>query len=263
MTVFDDAAADFVRVTPALWGPLGAELVAAAAPEPGERVLDVCCGAGASALPAAQRVGPTGAVDAIDVAARLLDEGRAAAGDELPWLRFVHADATTWTGDAPYDVVQCGFGVFFLPDMDADTRRLARLLRPGGRLAVMTWRHGALAGYARTLHAAVEHVRGEPLTRPSTADASARVDAPATLTAWLTSLGLVDAVAVEVAHRVPLDDGFVWDLVIGSGFRRLLADLDADAVAAVRAELPRRLAAESIRELDAGALIGLARAPQP
>src|SRR5215470_6802693 len=43
---------------------------------PGARVLDVCCGSGASAIPAAERVGPTGRVLAIDLAEKLVDLGR-------------------------------------------------------------------------------------------------------------------------------------------------------------------------------------------
>src|SRR5262245_32652271 len=61
----------------------------------GARVLDVCCGAGASALPAAEAVGPEGSVLAVDLAENLLELGRAkarAAG--LGSLEFRHADMT-------------------------------------------------------------------------------------------------------------------------------------------------------------------------
>jgi trans-aconitate methyltransferase len=183
----------------------------------------------------------------------------------MPWLRFHHADATTWTGPgptaAPYDVVQSGFGVFFLPDMDADSRRLTRLLRPGGWFAVMTWRNGALADYARTLTAAVEHVRGEPVAQPAASSASTRIDTAGKLNAWLTSLGLTDVATVEIPRHVPLDAELAWLLVLGTGFRGLLTGLDDAAVTAVRTELPHRLDTASIHHLDTSALVGLGRTP--
>jgi ubiquinone/menaquinone biosynthesis C-methylase UbiE len=52
-----------------------------AAIEPGGAVLDVCCGTGASAMPAAERVSPTGRVVGIDLADRLLDLARAKADE--------------------------------------------------------------------------------------------------------------------------------------------------------------------------------------
>jgi ubiquinone/menaquinone biosynthesis C-methylase UbiE len=50
-----------------LWDPLGEAYVDLVAPAPGDRVLDACCGAGASAIPAARAVGASGTVDAVDL----------------------------------------------------------------------------------------------------------------------------------------------------------------------------------------------------
>ena len=69
-------------------------------------------------------------VDAVDLSGRLLALGRS-RGAGLPQLSFHQADVTTWTG-GPYDVLQCALGIFFLPDMTAATRAMARQLRPGG-----------------------------------------------------------------------------------------------------------------------------------
>lgn len=59
---FGEAAKDFAALAPALWDRLAAATITAVDPRPGEQVLDACCGTGASALPAAQRVGPLGRV---------------------------------------------------------------------------------------------------------------------------------------------------------------------------------------------------------
>ena len=76
---FDEAAHAFAALAPTLWDRLAAATLAALDPCPGEKVLDACCGTGASALPTAERVGPTGGMDAVDLAEPMLDLLRAEA----------------------------------------------------------------------------------------------------------------------------------------------------------------------------------------
>ncbi|MFC7106968.1 class I SAM-dependent methyltransferase [Nonomuraea rubra] len=164
--VFDSAATHYAEISPLLWNPIGEATVATAAIGAGERVLDVCCGTGASAIPAARAAGPHGHVDAIDLAAGLLAHGRRRASSAgLGNVRFVQADATTWQ-DQPYDVVQCVHGVFFLPDMDTSVTRLTGLLRPGGRLVITTWAQGAMENFGQLFAEAVAHVRQAPVAPP-------------------------------------------------------------------------------------------------
>jgi len=73
---YDDAANSF-------WGRFGRRTVERLALSPGARVLDVCCGSGASALPAAERVGPGGHVLGVDLAEELLTLARAKAATRL------------------------------------------------------------------------------------------------------------------------------------------------------------------------------------
>ncbi len=94
---FDAAAADFDRVAPDVWDPAGRALAFAAGLRPGDAVLDVGSGTGASALPAALAVGPTGLVHAIDLSDEMLERGRVKASDRaLLNIEFVCADATAW-----------------------------------------------------------------------------------------------------------------------------------------------------------------------
>jgi trans-aconitate methyltransferase len=147
VAAFETAGADYAELASRLRDPLRQILAGYAAPRRCDRVLDACCGTGASALPAARAVGPSGRVDAVDLAPSLLERGQAAATG-LPQLRFIHPDVSTWRSPArPYDLVQSGYGVFFLPDMGAGARHLVSPLRPGGRFAVQTWRQGALASF--------------------------------------------------------------------------------------------------------------------
>jgi SAM-dependent methyltransferase len=255
--VFDAADPYFAVLAPVLWDPMGRATVARADPRPGERVLDVCCGTGASAIPAAHAVGPTGHVDAIDLSARLLAQGRAAAPD-LTQLHFTQADATTWSGagGAGYDVLQCVYGVFFLPDMDADYARLVTLVRPGGRVVVTTWARGSVMPVPELL---AEAVQAEGADVPAAAGRGPveRIETEEQFHAWMTGLGLRDVTIVEQPHRMPLDADRAWALVMGSALRLLLtgvADVDR-----VRTRFLDLLVARQAHDMNAVSLIGMGR----
>lgn len=253
--VFDAGHAEFDVLAPVLWNPLGEATVVEANPRPGDRVLDVCCGAGASAIPAARAVGAGGHVDAIDLAERLLEQGRANAAG-LPQLDFVHADATTWP-HRDYDIVQCVYGIFFLPDMDASADRLVSLLRPGGRFVVTTWARDAIAPVPEILGDAVVAEGGEPAR--SGRGPSWRINRPETLSEWLVARGLHDVRVVTKEHRMPLDEITAWAIVMGSAMRMRLNGVAESALPKVRARFLDLLAARKVDHMNAVSLIGVGR----
>lgn len=260
--IFDATAEEFLQLSPHLWNPIGAATVRTVGVRPGERVLDVCCGAGASALPAAVAAGPEGAVDAVDLAGALLERGRRLADAEgLTNLRFIRADVTRWEPGVRYDVAVCVHGVFFLPDMDAAVKRLIGLVRPGGRFAVTTWAKGALEQYGQVVHAVIGKVRGTAVESPSNRASVTRIDTGEGLTGWLTGLGLVDAQATTVPFAVPLTPELAWLLVTGTGFRGMLTGLDAGSVSRVRDDLLASLEREGLDQVDASVLTGVGRRP--
>lgn len=134
--VFDRAAATYDQVGVEFFRPVGRFLVEQTAPAPGERVLDLGCGRGASALPAAEAVGAGGSVLATDLAPAMVDAVRRAAAD-LPWLRAEVGDAEEPPA-GPFDLVQASLVLFFLPDLDRALEGYRRALAPGGRLG-FTW----------------------------------------------------------------------------------------------------------------------------
>jgi ubiquinone/menaquinone biosynthesis C-methylase UbiE len=91
------------------WDRFGAATVSRLRLAPGAAVLDLCCGAGASALPAARVVGPEGRVLGIDIAAPMLELARArAAAEGLANTEFRPGDATrTGLPDGGFDAVMC------------------------------------------------------------------------------------------------------------------------------------------------------------
>lgn len=120
--------------------PLGAAAIAALRPQPGERVLDVGCGIGGTPLALAQAVGPDGRVVGFD----LLEAAVAVMRGEpdLPAnLTFERGDAQTYPFEAgAFDGVYSRFGLAFFDDPAAAFANLRRALRPGGRLAFVSWR---------------------------------------------------------------------------------------------------------------------------
>src|SRR4029450_3453505 len=137
-----NAAADFYDASPlSFWDYFGRRTIQLAALPIGSRVLDVCCGAGASALPAAEAVGPTGNVIGIDLAKQLLELARTKAIQRrLGNIEFEVGDMLSMRFPvASFDAVVCVFGIFFVPDMAGAVRELWSRIRPGGKLAVTTW----------------------------------------------------------------------------------------------------------------------------
>jgi demethylmenaquinone methyltransferase/2-methoxy-6-polyprenyl-1,4-benzoquinol methylase len=106
-------------------------LAAEGAVRPADKVLDACCGTGDLAL-AAERCG--GTVTGVDFSERMLVRARAKSST----VDWVLADATALPfADGSFDAVTVGFGIRNVPDLEAGLAELARVLRPGGRLACL------------------------------------------------------------------------------------------------------------------------------
>lgn len=119
-------------------GPLGAAAIDRAAPRPGERVLDVGCGCGATALELRDRVGERGEVLGVDLSEPMLALAQSRVSG--PGVRFEKADAQTEPlPKGHFDLVFSRFGVMFFADPVAAFANLRRALQPSGRLAFLCW----------------------------------------------------------------------------------------------------------------------------
>ena len=113
----------------------------AAAARPGERVLDVGCGPGATAIPLAAAVGPPGHVTGVDISEPMLGLLRQRIAERgIANLTPLLADAQTHNfAPASFDLLTSRFGVMFFADPGAAFTNLGAALRPGGRLAMAVW----------------------------------------------------------------------------------------------------------------------------
>ncbi|RBP06245.1 ubiquinone/menaquinone biosynthesis C-methylase UbiE [Roseiarcus fermentans] len=132
--------ADHLDRHEALFRPISDRLIDVADARPGEFVLDIGCGSGATTIEFAARVAPEGEALGVDVSETLLRHARERAPEDVP-ARFIHADATLY--EAPpgeIDLVASRFGVMFFADPTRSFANLRAGMKPGGRLAFACWR---------------------------------------------------------------------------------------------------------------------------
>ncbi|HXY25675.1 MAG TPA: class I SAM-dependent methyltransferase [Candidatus Acidoferrum sp.] len=259
-----NAAADFFDAPPlAFWDRIGRRSVEKAALRAGAHVLDVCCGAGASALPAAEAVGGNGRVVGVDLAENLLHLARQKTQHRgLANTEFRHADVESLDPAAEsFDAVICVFGIFFLPDMDmpAAVRHLWKLLRPGGNLVITTWGPRVLEPGNSIFWDAV---RAERPDLYKSFNPWERINEPRGLSGMLLEAGVTaDEVHAESDHQPLESPEDFWTIVLGSGYRGTIEQLDPAARERVRRAVLHGLSELKPRSVETNAVYAIARKP--
>jgi ubiquinone/menaquinone biosynthesis C-methylase UbiE len=254
------AAADhYQRAALGFWDRFGAATVARLPLAPGDAVLDLCCGAGASAIPAARAVGPAGRVLGIDAAGPLLALARArAARAGLGNTEFRRGDATrTGLPDGGFAAVVCVFGVFFAPDMPAFAAQMWRLVRPGGVLAITTWGPGLFEPANTCFWHAVGQV--EPCLARAFHPWD-QITTPAALAGLFPRAAAPAAVAAAGRHRLE-EPGSFWDIVLGTGYRATIDALSPAQTRQVRHRLLTELRSRGITTIRTDVIFGTAHRP--
>ena len=238
---YDDPANSF-------WAKFGRSTVERLGLRPGERVLDVCCGSGASAIPAAERVGPGGSVTGVDLAENLLSLARAKAqAQRLQNIEFRAADMLALPfPDRHFDAVVCVFGIFFVPDMAAAVRSLWRVLRPGGKLAITTWGPRFFEPANTTFWNAIREMRPDLYKGFNPWD---RICDPASVHGLLREAG---------AHLIADPDAW-WAAILGSGYRGTLEQLEPRQRDWVRDANLRYIRDSGTKSVEANVVYAVAR----
>jgi len=119
----------------------GTAALKAAAPQPGERVIDIGCGCGGTSIELSRIVGAGGAVLGLDVSQPMLEVARArGALANYAQLAFRHGDASEAELPANIDLLFSRFGVMFFSQPSQAFSHLRKSLRPGGRCVFVCWR---------------------------------------------------------------------------------------------------------------------------
>jgi SAM-dependent methyltransferase len=211
------------------------------APQPGERVLELACGAGGVGLAAAVRVAPGGEVVLSDVAAEMTAIAAARAG-ALGLSNVSTRELDLEQIDQPdesYDVVICREGFMFATDPARAAREIRRVLRPVGRVALTVWgpreRNPWLGVVFDTLSAQL----GAPVPPPGIPGPFSLEDADK-LASLLSNAGLVDVGVSELSTPLRADSFEQWwtrTSSLAGPLATLLASLPEDAALALRGHL--------------------------
>ena len=241
--------ADYVDARGAL---VTEEMLELAAPQPGERVLELACGPGGLGIAAAERVAPDGEVVLSDVAAEMTAiAARRVDASGLDNVTTLDLDLERIDQpDGSYDLVLCREGLMFAPDPGRAVREIARVLRQGGRVTIAVWGPRERNPWLGLVLDSVSAQLGRPVPPPG-------VPGPFSLADADELAGLLDAAGlVEVAVRdlpVPMrvgsfDEWWARTSALAGPLATILSSLPEPAARALRAR-----AHEAVRPYETSA----------
>jgi ubiquinone/menaquinone biosynthesis C-methylase UbiE len=219
-----------------LFRPFAEQLMTRVGPNRGDSVIDVACGTGIVARVARERLGPEAWIVGVDVAPAMLAVART-VDPTVDW-RQGNAVSLPVSAGEQFTVLTCHQGLQFMPDKPAAIREMRRVLAPGGRVAIATWRSLEDIPGMRDLNAVAErHVGPIVDSRHSFGDATA-------LKGLLVDAGFSHVNVQTLEHDVHFADGALFArlnamAVIG------MSEQGKAMSEAERGELAGRIAADS------------------
>jgi SAM-dependent methyltransferase len=184
--------------------PVAATLLALAGIRTGETVVDAGCGTGALTPPPAAAAGETGRVYGVDADPALLAAARDRRPSRVVWVR---ADPSRLpVGGGCVDKLLCGTALHALPDVAAALAEYARVLRPGGRIAVAAWAE-LRGGTEAAVHAALSADGGDG----AAPDRRALLRAGGVVYPAATLPHLIRAAGLRVVHETEDEVGVAFE----------------------------------------------------
>jgi len=180
-----------------------ADVIAAA---PGMRVLDVAAGSGQPALTIAPRIQPGGTILGIDFSPEMVAvaerRGRQAGASHVS---FSTMDAERLElSDASFDAVTCACGLIFFPDAHRALAEMRRVLKPGGRIAIVVWDEPSKSPFVTVGGGAISRFHAPTPPHPNSPGAF-RFAKPAVLERVLRDAGFDDVTIASVAMPIEFE----------------------------------------------------------
>lgn len=251
-----NSAADFYdHPANTFWGRYGRRTIERLGLNGDERVLDVCCGSGASAIPAAEIAR---SVVGVDLAENLLELARSKAkARNLANIEFQSGDITQLPFETEsFDVVVCVFGIFFVPDMPFALTELKRVLRRGGKLAITTWGPRFFEPANTEFWNCIRDVRPDLHKSFNPWDRISEVE---DVSALLTAVGFEDPEVVAESGSQPVKSpSDWWAMIMGSGYRGTVDQLTPEAREQVRKENADFIQRTALRSVECNVVYGTA-----
>lgn len=246
-------------------------MIDAVGPAPGDEVLELACGAGGLGLAIADRVTPGGRVILSDAAPEMVAVAaahaarRGKAGGASAEIRAQVVDLEQIDlPDASFDIVLCREGLMFALDPAQAANEIARVLRPGGRVALAVWGPRSRNPWLGVLADALQEHTGSPVPPPGVPGPFS-LGADGALASTLAGAGLEQVVVEEVAvptHDASFEDYWRLRTDLAGPLKRLLEGLRAQDRAAIQQTVRARLSPYQTSdglEIPGLAYIGFAR----
>lgn len=219
-----------------LFRPFAEELVARLHAARGDSVIDVACGTGIAARVAREHMGPEARIVGVDVAPAMLAVARS-VDSTIDW-RDGNATSLPVTDKERFSLLTCHQGLQFFPDRPAALREMRRVLAPGGRVAIATWRSLQDIPAALALNDVAERHVGKIMdVRHSLGSADA-------LEMLLADAGFHDVRVDLFSHDVRFADGALFARLNASAVVGM-SEKGKDMTEAERLEVADRIAADS------------------
>jgi len=215
----------------------------------GSHVLDIACGTGEPAIPAAERVGPTGHVIAMDYVPEMIAFARekaAALGLNNIEFRIDDGEVLQFAPDS-VDAVTIRWGLMFMPDPVACLKRAHAALKPGGRIVVANWAGPERNPWATVAVGVMKRHMEIPQPPPGATGLYSFAD-PARSRDVLEQAGFqsisIEELAVPVIDTTSGEEYFTWVKEMAGPIAALYAKLSPD----LQARVDREAAVEAKRQ---------------
>ena len=238
--VFSRSASTYDCVGPQFFSHFGHRLVELTEIPKGAKVLDVASGNGATLFPSAERVGAKGQIIGIDLSEGMVHETATKiqrSGIKNVEICQIDAEHLSFL-DASFDLILCGFAIFFFPQLQQTLNEFLRVLKPNGRIGISTFAKNKEFDWIEQL------IRSYlPILPPQNCQKEKGIifDIPDGLKTIFTEAGFENVrVIAEKKDFVYANEEEWWAQQWSHGMRELLEQLESDNLGLLKADIFQR-----------------------